>query len=111
MKKSCLEKWLKALESGSYIQGSGALRTEEGFCALGVLCDISALGEWRDDSNSDKKLYFDRINYLPQEVADWAGMTSDESRSLTAFLIVFNDKEKRTFGQLAKIIKEKYKLI
>lgn len=31
--------WLKALRSGEYVQAKGALRTQSGFCCLGVLCD------------------------------------------------------------------------
>jgi len=40
------ERWVKALRSGDYIQGKGALRRTEGgihkYCCLGVLCDILA---------------------------------------------------------------------
>jgi hypothetical protein len=30
------ERWCAALRSGEYTQGAGALRTDEGFCCLGV---------------------------------------------------------------------------
>ncbi len=33
-----IEKWCKALESGSFQQTREALETEEGFCCLGVSC-------------------------------------------------------------------------
>jgi len=33
-------KWLEALRGGEYKQGDGFLRTDAGFCCLGVLCDI-----------------------------------------------------------------------
>ena len=32
--------WLEALRSGKYKQTKNTLRTPEGFCCLGVLCDI-----------------------------------------------------------------------
>lgn len=45
MKKRVLTKWLKALRSGKYKQGRGALcqidkKGNESFCCLGVLCDL-----------------------------------------------------------------------
>lgn len=47
-------KWLKALRSGKYTKTTGILREvdEEGsgdyhFCCLGVLCDITGKGSWR----------------------------------------------------------------
>jgi hypothetical protein len=33
-------KWLEALRSGHYTQGTSYLRTKEGHCCLGVLCDL-----------------------------------------------------------------------
>lgn len=55
------EKWVKALRSGDYRQGSGALRRQKGndglFCCLGVLCDISGRGRWREP-NSDEGAEF-----------------------------------------------------
>lgn len=43
------QKWIDALESGEYRHGKFQLQTECGaFCCLGVLCDISGVGEWDD---------------------------------------------------------------
>ena len=33
-------KWLDALRSGKYRQASESLRTNEGYCCLGVACDV-----------------------------------------------------------------------
>lgn len=35
-----LEDWVKALKSGDYSQCKNRLRTDSGYCCLGVLCDI-----------------------------------------------------------------------
>jgi hypothetical protein len=40
------QKWLAALRSGEYKQARGYLKTEFGYCCLGVLCDVSGLGEF-----------------------------------------------------------------
>ena len=34
------DEWVAALRSGDYPQGQGALKTADGYCCLGVLCDI-----------------------------------------------------------------------
>lgn len=42
--------WLKALRSGDYKQGAGALRSDHSFCCLGVLCDLhrqEVHGRWK----------------------------------------------------------------
>jgi len=49
MKEDIAEQWCKALRSGEYEQGKCQLRQGEGFCCLGVLCDLAVkagLGEW-----------------------------------------------------------------
>lgn len=47
--KQAFTEWLAALRSGDYAQGTKRLRTETGFCCLGVACDIAAkagTGRW-----------------------------------------------------------------
>ncbi len=39
-------KWVEGLKSGKFPQAGGALKTEEGFCCLGVLCEVTGLGTW-----------------------------------------------------------------
>lgn len=43
MDKTVKKKWIKALRSGKYNQGTGCLKDFENktFCCLGVLCDIA----------------------------------------------------------------------
>jgi hypothetical protein len=40
MNKKWKEKWIAALRSGKYKQGHGALKKNNNYCCLGVLCDI-----------------------------------------------------------------------
>ena len=62
--KEFKEKWIKALKSGNYVQGSGSLRKEMDntnntssmptYCCLGVACSVAGVpeeyitGEWID---------------------------------------------------------------
>ena len=43
MKPALKRKWLKALRGGEYRQGTDALRRENEYCCLGVLCDINGV--------------------------------------------------------------------
>lgn len=76
-------RWAEALESGDYAQGYGALRVNRyddgsfepvgvGYCCLGVLCDVSGLGEWNEDN-----AYLGFESFLPPEVATWAGIAGE----------------------------------
>ena len=51
MNRELLQDWVTALRSGKYNQGTEFLRStvdeEDCYCATGVLCDISGIGEWR----------------------------------------------------------------
>jgi hypothetical protein len=38
--------WIAALRSGKYKKETGQLRKNEGYCCLGVLCDLQNKGEW-----------------------------------------------------------------
>jgi hypothetical protein len=42
MNKENIQKLVNALRSGEYPQAKGALKNEDGFCCLGVACDIYA---------------------------------------------------------------------
>ena len=62
--KTFKEKWIKALKSGNYKQGSGSLKRyyeniEPRYCCLGVACSVAGVpeeyisGEWIDENNFD----------------------------------------------------------
>ena len=48
MKKEIAERWVSALRSGEYKQGKLYLKSENGYCCLGVLCDILGV-EWKEE--------------------------------------------------------------
>lgn len=68
------KQWIKALEGGEYLQATGALRLEGRFCCLGVLCDISNLGQWEGVDGQWPQSYLEVDDYLPGQVANWAGL-------------------------------------
>ena len=110
MKRGALNKWLKALRSKKYKPTSGALKDSKGHCALGVLCDISEVGEWKTQKDSTRMKYLGQDKYLPKEVEKWAGMSRQEAGDVMAFLIAYNDIKKLSFEEIAKLLENSYKI-
>lgn len=109
--------WVRALRSGEYEQGFSALRTNDEFCCLGVLCDLAVKhGVIPQPSiisfSKENYCYGEEQNasFLPNEVVKWAGLPdanpkiySDEFAGEA--LSSFNDAED-TFDQIADLIEE-----
>ena len=110
------KQWVEALESGKYKQGFIVLRHDDGYCCLGVACDISGLGEWVKELHSDDYQYVIKqgdsayVSLLGQEVMNWLGLTDSlgayfgisEEKSLSDF----NDNG-ISFDEIAKVIRNK----
>lgn len=109
MEKEIAKDCVKALRSGKYKQAKGMLKSNlGGYCCLGVLCDISGLGEWKDDG------YFENNSLLPDEVKEWSGVSSyrgffsvDSSGNPNSNLASKND-DGSTFEEIAKIIEKNW---
>jgi hypothetical protein len=86
MKYEIAMKWVEALRSGNYKQGQYYIKNNDKFCCLGVLCDISKQGEWKEGH------YLNNDEYLPEEVMEWAGMKSSSG--------CFNVKSGRNLSKL-----------
>jgi hypothetical protein len=90
MNSQIKQKWIDSLRSGKYDQTQGKLYSGDGFCCLGVLCDIYAK-EVGDKScvkkDPSKTIDDDKWNYwyfddqsecLPECVKDWAELNEDD---------------------------------
>lgn len=111
MKKSVMKKWVKALRSGKYQQTIGSLKNVDGYCCLGVLCDISKLSKFNNDAR-----YFDEEGLLPIEVIEFARITNSAGQFFSNIktrkvykrlkcLSEYNDRGK-SFKQIADIIEK-----
>lgn len=110
--KGNIQLWVDALESGSYQQTIGYLKYEDGFCCLGVACDVYAksLGQTWDEIFEDMYL---EIGHLPDEVAEWLGLSDDATVHLgnpPQPAAHWNDSiiDRKTFSEIAGMIKERY---
>jgi hypothetical protein len=127
------QKWIDALRSGDYEQGSEKLRGVNGYCCLGVLCDIYArehdtqwefrgYDELSDESNPHPMDYWyfdDQSEFLPKIVMNWAGLKThnpsvrvdiednfgDDNSFYTDEIANVNDSG-YTFMDLSKIIEQ-----
>jgi hypothetical protein len=78
--------WLAALRSGGYQQGRRALNSADGFCCLGVLCDLAVkagVTHWGDPHSITGSTGVvhdacrkcdDEAGILPGPVQKWAGL-------------------------------------
>lgn len=117
MKKSVKKKWVAALNSGKYKQTTGALKNDNGFCCLGVLCDVyrkekkKKLWETTDDGTC---LMFSNGGTLPYKVQEWSGIkvrnpkTSVKKGGNRQTLADLNDIYKFNFKEIAKVIKRDF---
>jgi hypothetical protein len=93
-------KWVAALRSGEYQQCTGKLRSDQGFCCLGVALDLIDHAEW--ESQHWRDIYLKDIG----PTAPVIGIQRDTAYSLAEM----NDGEsceKRSFSEIADYI-EKY---
>ncbi len=113
-------KWIKALASGKYKKGEGALKkiNDDGkreYCCLGVLCDMYRLSK-KDGSKFEKEDETDFAfrpageraegGYLPSTVAVWAGIPLRGGHDDTQDdLAALNDSED-TFEPIITMIKD-----
>jgi len=118
MKKKIAEKWVKALRSGEYKKTEGALRNDEGFCCLGVLCNLHAQAHPKiAREQSQPRFYLGESAILPLEVRDWAMMDNGEgsvaddltiSGNVYESLVDANDSGV-SFKKIANWIEKNYK--
>ena len=108
--------WVAALRSGEYRQTRGALRKakeggyeRDGYCCLGVLCQISGLVKWVKGDGivyaSTKDVRHPSL--LPAEVMAWAGLRTPIGNfydgAQNSSLISYNDHGV-SFHDIADII-------
>lgn len=102
MNKKTKAKWVKALRSGKYQQGRGALKrtllennTTYEYCCLGVACDINIATPYSDYAPAKNIFYGSNVNNTFLSI-----IIQDK-------LITFNDIKRKSFKWIAYYI-ERY---
>lgn len=124
MREGVKDRWVAALRSGDYKQTRETLRDCDGFCCLGVLCDLY-IRETEDAYTLrarawevknvfhvpvvDTGKYYYENAVLPKPVREWAGMeTDDGSFDNDQCLASLNDGG-FGFKEIADTIEQKWK--
>jgi hypothetical protein len=107
------QKWIEALRSGEFKQGTLALRSADNhYCCLGVLCELAArqgVVETKLTPNAHWYLYGEEIAGLTDEVRAWAGIEDDNPLvAIPGYVTLthLNDSKGYSFDTIAAIIEE-----
>jgi hypothetical protein len=103
------QKWVSALRSGEYQQTQRRLHDENGFCCLGVLCDLYGKENNKEWQHNEVVGYFyeNHSFSLPSSVVKWAGV-EDSNPFVNGGIDTLgglNDKG-FTFNEIAYVIEE-----
>jgi len=105
------QKWVSALRSGEYQQTQKVLHNKNGFCCLGVLCDLYIKEnnlEWEPSRHDDNVYVFQYgVAALPLSVVEWSGVEDGNTHvnGEPFTLSGLNDKGS-TFNEIADVIEE-----
>lgn len=106
VQKQRIQEWIAALRPGKYKQATDLLKTEAGYCCLGVACEISNLGKW--EYNIANNLCYE-INKdvasstsMPFDVTKYFGL--ENSRGLMLSDVYSREDQASVFEQ--KMIKD-----
>jgi hypothetical protein len=120
MNKANMRKWVAALRSGDYLQTQGALHKDDGYCCLGVVCEISKLGEWvraefhevvEDPHYTYQIGYEAEHTHLPEPVREWLGVNSPNPLIKgNLHSIAANDSQGLSFNEIADLLEDYYDL-
>ena len=102
------KKWVEALRSGKYKQSIQFLHSEEGYCCLGVACDLfkEKHQKW-EKSNfiynfKNEKNHSYNQNYIPRSLARKIGIDNSNQECLSRL----NDINRFSFKKIADYIEK-----
>lgn len=96
--------WVEALRSGEYKQTKHLLHDDEGYCCLGVLCEVTR-------SNTKVPVDYDVSTNRITGYSLWDDQTdvsewSEIPRDTQWYLAGMNDDKDKTFAEIADYIEE-----
>lgn len=131
MNREIKQRWVEALRSGEFEQGTHRLRNRDNtYCCLGVLCELAvesgvippAIEAPHHDGSEQSAAYFSGTAIdLPPEVLEWAGLEASSWAVRTVYFSVtdprtgwgeirsaedLNDDLQLTFKEIATHVRE-----
>lgn len=107
MKYSVMKKWVKALRSGKYEQGSMFLQCKNTYCCLGVLCDIAKKEKIKvnhDNGELNGMTLGDQF-----KVKQWSGLKTNSGDYNSDVSLTSMNDDGKTFKEIATFIQKNYK--
>ena len=103
-------KWVEALRSGKYAQTKSDLRNHNGYCCLGVLCDLVQPEEWSEPEQNFSFMHRFASSFPDADVLDIVGMHQDDGVRTDGqhpfwTLASMND-EGKSFAEIADYIEQ-----
>lgn len=105
-------KWTEALRSGKYPQDRNRLRGANGFCCLGVLCDLQG-AEWKVEvggwclqrSNGNSTTWLPDAEHVGEDVFSVLMQKPNGDMTISGVLANMNDRGK-SFAEIADYIEK-----
>jgi hypothetical protein len=98
-------KWIDALRSGEYSQATHQLRSETGFCCLGVLCDVLDSRRWVGERFLTVEPQYPLATCsLPKDVRERAEVTF----IVEGHCIHMNDSLGKSFVEIADYLEKQF---
>lgn len=108
--RKLIKAWVKALRSGRYKQTTGCLGDKDGYCCLGVACEVvrkahpKLVTQTISDGSGKQKSYNDSASLLPAAVVSLLKMRSSKGTYDQTSLVEANDTHNKPFSKIADII-------
>ena len=103
VKAERMKLWTAALRSGEYEQAKGYLKSDDGYCCLGVACEVAVKNgldiETDPESGYKSKTSFSKEDYwenscLPREVMEWYGL--DKTNPTVVYEVTEDEVDEET---------------
>lgn len=111
MNQEAKKPWLAALRSGKYRQTTESLNDENGYCCLGVLCEVAIENGLKINKETNDRSYetsYDGyVDFPPPIVWTWAGLVGNNPyiESKGNYLADLNDAG-LSFDEIADLIEK-----
>lgn len=101
--RNTVRRWIRTLRSGTYPQGMGRLKSNTGYCCLGVLCDTALPGTFTYE-HGEWKYVVDGISSLVSFPAHrWTSVTGFPLE-IHGILMWMNDDARLSFDEIADML-------
>lgn len=105
------QKWVDALRSGKYNQGYRVLQNGNGYCCLGVACDVAKNNGIKVELDINKNISGFNLEFQI-DTMKWLDIRTSRGQMYhDVSLVSMNDEDKYTFNQIANAIEDNAHLL